>query len=84
MKRPFDMQHWLYKQWKISKGINEDKQPLTEEYIEIMRDLDDGLALIKDSWLDWKKGPATEKHDIRPAQKELLNYVNSWLKKNIK
>ena len=63
---------------------NESKEPLKEEYIEIMRDLDEGLTLIKDGWLEWKKGPMTEPSDIRPAQKELINYVNSWLKKNIK
>ena len=84
MKEPFDMQAWLYKQWKESRGLNENKQPLNEEYVEIMRDLDEGLSLIKDGWLEWKNGPMTEKSDIRPAQKELLNYVNSWLKKNIK
>ena len=63
---------------------NESKEPLKEEYIEIMRDLDEGLTLIKDGWLEWKKGPMTEPSDIRPAQKELINYVNSWLKKNIR
>jgi len=49
-----------------------------------MRDLDEGLMLIKDGWLDWKNGPMTEKGDIKPAQKELMQYVNSWMKKNIK
>ena len=63
---------------------NESKEPLKEEYIEIMRDLDEGLTLIKDGWLEWKKGPMTEPSDIRPAQKELINYINSWLKKNIR
>jgi len=49
-----------------------------------MRDLDDGLALIRDSWVNWKKGPMTEKGDIKPAQKELVTYIIGWLKKNIK
>jgi len=57
---------------------------LKEEYIENMYDLDDGLELIKDAWMGWKNGIATQASDIKPAQKELLNYVNKWLKKNIK
>ena len=57
---------------------------IKEEYIEIMDGLDQGLALIKDAWMDWRKGPMTEKEDIKPAQKELMNYVASWMKKNIK
>ena len=66
-----------------------DKEPvkeekLNEEYIEIMDGLDEGLALIGDAWKNWKNGPMTEKEDIRPAQKELMQYVTGWLKKNIK
>tara|TARA_A100001201_G_scaffold109659_1_gene93743 strand:+ start:660 stop:983 length:324 start_codon:yes stop_codon:yes gene_type:complete len=57
---------------------------LKEEYIEIMDGLTQGLSLIKDAWDDWKSGPMTERDDIKPAQKELMNYVNTWLKKNIK
>ena len=56
---------------------------LNEEYIELMR-IDDPLDGIKDAWMEWKNGPATEQGDIRPAQKELIGYINSWLKKNIK
>ena len=36
MKKQFDMQGWLYKQWKKSNGLNEEKQHLKEEYIESM------------------------------------------------
>jgi|TARA_R110000822_G_scaffold249222_1_gene376725 hypothetical protein len=61
-----------------------EKPLIKEEFIEIMHDLDDGLALIKDSWLDWRNGPVTEKGDIKPAQKELVTYIVGWLKKNIK
>ena len=57
---------------------------INEEYIEIMDGLDQGLALIKDAWTDWRKGPMTEPSDIRPAQNELIKYVTGWLKKNIK
>tara|TARA_R100001015_G_C4633046_1_gene197452 strand:+ start:2953 stop:4452 length:1500 start_codon:yes stop_codon:yes gene_type:complete len=65
-------------------NVNESKKQLKEEYIEIMRDLDKGLALVKDSWLDWKRGPMTEPSDIKPAQKELIGYIAKWIKKNIK
>ena len=61
-----------------------EKAPVNEEYIEIMRDLDEGLMLIKDGWLEWKNGPMTEPEDIKPAQKELMNYIIKWMKKNIK
>jgi|TARA_R110000744_G_scaffold374073_1_gene486625 hypothetical protein len=61
-----------------------EKPLIKEEFIEGMHDLDDGLALIRDSWLDWKNGPVTEKEDIKPAQKELVTYIVGWLKKNIK
>ena len=70
----------IQKAYQAKNNITEDTEPLNEEYIEVMRDLDDGLALIKDSWLEWKNGPMTEKSDIKPAQKELLKYV---LNKNL-
>ena len=57
---------------------------INEEYIEIMDGLTQGLSLIKDAWMDWRKGPMTEPSDIRPAQKELMKYVTDWMKKNIK
>lgn len=82
------MQGWLRKQWQKDQDIKAEgkltEDTLNEEYIEIMRDLDEGLMLIKDGWLEWKKGPMTEKEDIKPAQKELMNYIISWMKKNIK
>jgi len=62
-------------------NVNESK--INEEYIELMR-IDDPLNGIKDAWMEWKNGPATEQGDIKPAQKELIGYINSWLKKNIK
>ena len=71
----------------LTKFVNSPVQAFlsseAEEYIELMR-TEDGLALIKDEWLNWKNGPMTEPSDIRPAQKELVNYITSWLKKNIK
>jgi len=88
MKKTFNMQEWLRKQWQKDQAIKAEgkltEDTLNEEYIEIMRDLDEGLMLIKDGWLEWKKGPMTEKEDIKPAQKELMNYIIKWMKKNIK
>tara|TARA_R100001591_G_scaffold117753_2_gene138024 strand:- start:2978 stop:3298 length:321 start_codon:yes stop_codon:yes gene_type:complete len=60
------------------------KSNINEEYIELMPDINKALSLIKEDWLNWKKGPLTEPSDIKPAQKELMNYVISWMKKNIK
>ena len=80
MKKQFDIHSWQRKQWLKEQ----DSKVLEEEYIEIMRDLDEGLSLILDGWKEWKNGPMTEPSDIRPAQKELMNYIIKWMKKNIK
>ena len=74
MKKQFDMHGWLRKQWQKDRDLKEEQQPLTEEYIEV----------IKDGWLEWKNGPMTQKSDIKPAQKELMKYMVDWMKKNIK
>ena len=71
------------KNLKPLTDFNVNKSKINEEYIELMR-IDDPLNGIKDAWMEWKNGPATERGDIRPAQKELMDYINSWLKKNIK
>ena len=66
-------------------GLIEDKTSLTEEYVESMGpDFDHGLDLIVDAWINWKKGPLTEPHMVKPAQKEVLNYIQSYLKKKVK
>ena len=64
----------------------EAKKHLREEYIESMNYpvLEKALNTIVGQWSEWKKGPMTEPSDIKPAQKELMNFVNSYLKKNIK
>jgi len=70
---------------KFTDFINETK--LNEKYVETIDgkgDVEAGLELIEEAWLTWGRGPMTEPSDIKPAKKELLNYVNSWLKKNIK
>jgi hypothetical protein len=64
---------------------NETK--VNEEYIETLdgkKDITNALEEISLAWLDWKTGPATEPSDIRPAAKELKDYINWWLNKNIK
>jgi len=68
---------------KYSDIVSYNESTVNEEYIELMR-IDDPLNGIKDAWMEWKNGPATERGDIKPAQKELMDYINSWLKKNIK
>ena len=67
-----------------SKRTNE--ATLNEEYVESMDyiKLANALGVIKTQWDIWKKGPLTEPSDIRPAQKELIDWVNRFLKQNIK
>ena len=75
MAKEFNTHAWLRK-------INEEK--INEEYIELMRGLEEGLEEIVEGWVEWKTGPMTEKGDIAPARKELLNFCVAYLKKNIK
>ncbi len=49
-----------------------------------MPGMEEGLEQIVEGWIEWKSGPATEKSDIAPARKELLNFCTTFLKKNIK
>ena len=58
----------------IKPAIKEEV--VTEEYNETMGgELDDGIIIIKKAWNQWLKGPATEKSDIKPAKKELMQYI---------
>tara|TARA_R100001015_G_C4608078_1_gene163248 strand:+ start:317 stop:586 length:270 start_codon:yes stop_codon:yes gene_type:complete len=82
-KGKFDAHKWLRKNTVTGQDPSH-RNTINEEYIEGMYDLDDGLALIKDAWTSWRRGPETETSDIKPAQKELINYVSKWLKKNIR
>ena len=66
-------------------GIIPDKATINEEYVESMGpDFDKGLELIFDAWNTWKKGPATESNMIKPAAKEVIDYIESQLKKKLK
>ena len=62
------------------------KNKVNEEYVEVMNmpELTRALEVIKKQWDDWKRGPLTEPKMVRPAQKELCDYINEWCKKNIK
>ena len=71
------------KKWN-RENVHLEEEILKEEYIEGMDGLDEGLALIKDAWKDWTTGTEYQKPMIKPAKKELLNYVMKWLNKNIK
>jgi len=55
---------------------------LNEEYIESMDDgsLTEAIVKISQIWEKWKKGPATQKSDIKSAKKELLNFIADALK----
>ena len=70
---------------QAKKQVQEEATSLNEEYVESMGpDFDNGLDLIMDAWKDWKNGPMTEPHHIKPAQKEVIKYITTWLKKHIK
>ena len=66
--------------------VTDKKKKVNEEYIEVMNTprLDEYLDGIKELWLDWKKGPMTEPRDVRPAQKELTDFITKWVKQNIR
>jgi len=74
----------MTKKIKLKQLIKEES--LNEEYIESMNsiEIDKCLSKIEMQWLDWKRGPMTEKSDIKPAQKELTKYILQWMKKSIK
>ena len=76
------------KKTELKQIIKEEmRKILKEEYIETLdgkKDITNALEEISLAWLDWKTGPVTEPSDIKPAQKELINFVIKFLKKNIK
>jgi hypothetical protein len=64
--------------------VKEDK--INEEYIEVMDmpNLLKHMMAIEKQWKTWKSGPATERQHIRPAAKELKDYLRSWFSAKIK
>ena len=69
----------------VQKAYQEKKQ-LQEEYIESMdhKAIDKHLSAIEMQWLDWKRGPMTERSDIKPAADELTHYILLWMRKKFK
>jgi hypothetical protein len=58
---------------------------IAEEYIELIADygMDSALEDMHMAWNSWRNGPMTEPSDIKPAQKEMKKYIDSWFKKMI-
>jgi len=64
-----------------------EAEPMNEAYIETIDgdgDIGAAMELIEEAWLTWGRGPMTEPKDIKPAKKELINYVVKWLNKELK
>ena len=64
--------------------VKEDK--INEDYIEVM-DIPvmlKHMMAIEKLWKNWKRGPLTKKSDIKPASKELKDYLRSWFSSKIK
>jgi hypothetical protein len=64
-------------------------ESINEEYIESidvppLRHIQRGLMFIQQAWKAWKDGPLTKSSDIKPAKKELIQYIAQILNKNIK
>ena len=55
-------------------------------YLELMemdpnwKIFEKGMKALDQIWKRWKNGPMTEPSDIRPAKKDLLDYVKDMLK----
>tara|TARA_R110000737_G_scaffold277850_1_gene284580 strand:- start:561 stop:851 length:291 start_codon:yes stop_codon:yes gene_type:complete len=64
-----------------------EAEPMNEEYVETIDgdgDIDAGMSLVSDAWKRWKQGPMTEPQHVKPAKKELINYIVKWLNKELK
>ena len=59
---------------------------INEEYIESIDDMaiDEHLGEIEKLWKAWKKGPMTDRSDIKPAGDELTHYILLWMRKTFK
>lgn len=67
------------------KKIKEDAD-INEDYIEVMDPslLHKAKQNILTAWEQWRRGPETERQDIKPAAAELKKDLTDWMKKNIK
>jgi hypothetical protein len=71
---------------KYSDIVSYNESTVNEEYVESMDSIEiaNALGKIKTLWDSWKGGPMTEPSDIKPAQRELKGWMDSWFKQNIK
>ena len=71
---------------KYSDIESYNESTVNEEYVESMDSIEiaNALGKIKTLWDSWKGGPMTEPSDIKPAQRELKGWMDSWFKQNIK
>ena len=74
---------------KNLKSLNDfciNESTINEEYVEAMDipSLLKHMSAIETQWTDWKNGPLTVKSDIKPAAKELKDYLRSWFQNYIK
>ena len=64
-----------------------ESEPMNEAYIETIDgdgDIGAAMELIEEAWLTWGRGPMTEPQHVKPAKKELINYVVKHLNKVLK
>ncbi len=75
------------------RNIKEGKINESEGYVEIMdmslysdtgKNIKNTLLPFVKTWNKWKSGPATERNMHKPAKKDLINYITSFLEKNIR
>lgn len=57
-----------------------------DEYVQAINiyALGNALGEIGELWKEWKNGPLTEPKDIKPAEKQLKQWITNWMKDNIK
>ena len=71
---------------KVLKQAMEEDADINEDYIEVMDSslLHKAKDNILTAWKQWRRGPETERQDIKPAAAELKKDLTDWMKKNIK
>jgi len=74
----------VFNDMEIVEGKSVNEESVNEEYVELMPEVANALGTIHTAWSEWKNGPLTQKHDIKPAQKELKGWIDRWFKANIK
>lgn len=70
-----------FNEFENSHSLNEN-----DEYVQAINiyALGNALGEIGELWKEWKNGPLTEPKDIKPAQKQLKQWITKWMKDNIK